>query len=203
MSDTIHAFEKAGLGKAPFKFKGIYIAPGKSLIESNPNSYNAQIAALGQMVTEGGVCGCAYCGTYIIEHCLIESADGKRFFVGNECVAKTGDHGLINLAKKAKAKVATEKRHEKEALQIEELRALLNEKQEYFDTLPHPMGFGGKTLMDYADWMWKNSGNSGKVKLLKTLKTAISDPEAIRNEADAAYEGRCESREAARQGERD
>lgn len=88
----MHLFEKAGLGVAPFRLVGFrqkrYCpAPGAPSMPGD---------------------SCDYCGTAIVDCCEILSADGQRFTVGNECVKKTGDAGLIdplkNAVKVAKAK---------------------------------------------------------------------------------------------------
>lgn len=71
----VHIFEAAGLGVAPFKHVG--------------------------EVDMGRACrSCQYCGT-TIRYCeYIRDANGREFFVGNECVHKTGDQGLVVAARR-------------------------------------------------------------------------------------------------------
>lgn len=87
--EKIHAFEIAGLGKAPFRCVGIrenwFFIPGV------PGSKKP-----------GGTC--RFCGACIAHEYEILSADGKRFVVGCDCVHKTGDRGLIDAAKVAQKK---------------------------------------------------------------------------------------------------
>lgn len=175
MADQIHVFEKAGLGKAPFKFLMAQALPNKSLLEHNPSAYQNQMASLVKS-SSGGVGGtCDYCGTAIMNCYLIESANKNTFWVGCECVRKTGDSGLIRVVDKLIAEKAKEARHAKEQAQIEELRAIMNNKeyQEHMETLNHPRKYAGKTMMDYADWMMMNAGTKGKIDLLKALKEIL------------------------------
>jgi len=102
-----HVFEKSGLGRAPFRCVGLVSLPSSSLAEANPTAYNNALAA----IPRGLGCGsCAYCGTAIMHNFIVESADDRRFVVGCDCVAKTGDAGLIKEVKRARVAVALEKR---------------------------------------------------------------------------------------------
>lgn len=77
MTQATHIFEAANLGTAPFTFLG-HADRGR-----------------------GNLTGCAYCGTAIRHEFLIAGSDDRKFVVGSECVYKTGDAGLIGVAKKA------------------------------------------------------------------------------------------------------
>lgn len=68
MQTTVHPFEAAGLGKAPFTCFAV--------------ERGAEMSS------------CDYCSTAIRYQCWIRSADGRTFKVGNDCVAKTLDGGL-------------------------------------------------------------------------------------------------------------
>lgn len=100
MEKEKHVFEVAGLGLAPFKFVGVeekvHVIPG---VGSKAGS------------------SCDYCGHAIRWAHWIVSADGKRFKVGSECVAKTGDEGLVSATKDAiklaKRAIKAKKREEK------------------------------------------------------------------------------------------
>lgn len=94
---AIHCFEKAGLGKAGFRCTGVVSIPSASLAERNPDAYNNAMAMLPRNL---GIGSCAYCGTAIMHNFIIESADGKRFVVGSDCVARTGDAGLAKEVKR-------------------------------------------------------------------------------------------------------
>lgn len=117
----IHCFEKAGLGKARFQCVGLYSIPSPSLAEKNPDAYNNALA----MMPRGLGCGsCAFCGTAIMHNFIIESADGKRFVVGSDCVARTGDAGLIKEVKRERVRIAKEAREVKRRMKRDEREAL-------------------------------------------------------------------------------
>ncbi len=105
--DTIHKFEIAGLGKAPFKVVGFYKMPSPSLGEQNPDAYNNLLAAM----PKGAGCGsCAYCGTPLINNYIIESADNNIHAVGCDCVEKVGDKGLTTRIKEMQRQARREAR---------------------------------------------------------------------------------------------
>lgn len=74
----VHAFERAGLGLAPFRFVGL-----------EHRTYKASPDAPTQ---PGG--SCDFCGTGISFFCWIKSADGKTFKVGQDCVRRVDDKPL-------------------------------------------------------------------------------------------------------------
>lgn len=91
---AVHPFEKAGLGKAPFRFIGM--------------EHRTHRACPGAPLQPGG--SCDYCGTGISYFCWIDDAQGKRFKVGSDCVRKTGDQKL-------KEDIAQAKRNTPEAIE--------------------------------------------------------------------------------------
>jgi hypothetical protein len=78
-----HAFESAGLGKAPFRCVGFT----RSVYQAHPDAPQQPGSS------------CDYCGTGIMDVALIRSVDGKTFKVGCNCVEKVGDQGLIKAYK--------------------------------------------------------------------------------------------------------
>jgi hypothetical protein len=70
-SNTVHIFQAAGLGVGPFK--------------------------LHHVSGEGGKC--QYCATPILWRFYLNGIDGSTFFVGSDCVMKTGDAGLMKTQK--------------------------------------------------------------------------------------------------------
>ena len=80
MTNT-HKFTESGLGEAPFRFVDV---------DEKPD-------------------GCRHCGTGIRIRFHIVSADGVRSVVGSTCIEKTGDQGLIDIAKAEKNRRAREK----------------------------------------------------------------------------------------------
>jgi len=156
---VIHVFEKAGLGKAPFRFVGMH--------------KEVYCACPGAPVQPGS--SCDYCGQGIMFVCTIQSADGRRFKVGCDCVHKTGDAGLRKVVDAAKAKVDREARHARDAARIEEALALLPTVEAKLAAQPHPRGFAGLTKLDWAHWMLKNAGTTGKLQVAKAITVAAKE----------------------------
>jgi hypothetical protein len=120
-NDTIHKFEIAGLGKAPFKLIGFYKMPSNSLAGQNPDAYNMALRAMPQ----GAGCGsCQFCGIPLINNFIIESSDGQKNAVGCDCVQKVGDRGLTTKIKEMQRIARKEKRDaEREATRLAKLEA--------------------------------------------------------------------------------
>ena len=151
-TETIHVFEQRGLGKAPFKFIGM---------EHQEIRYGERVLGTIGGVTfttkPGGTCD--NCGMYIVNMFNIESADGKRFHVGCDCVLKTGDAGLKKVVDRLTREINSAKRRLKK-LHKEDLDKALVEKMlplhsEALAAKPHPhegLAAQGKTLLDYITW---------------------------------------------------
>jgi hypothetical protein len=109
-----HCFERAGLGRAPFRVTGF--------------TTMKYCAAPGAPILPGGTCD--YCGTAIMYACEITSSDGKTFKVGCDCVNRTGDEGLIRAYKKTPAYRAHQKvlRDAKDEATRAELTRLLTDE---------------------------------------------------------------------------
>lgn len=92
---TLHPFENAGLGQAPFR-----------LIAIRKNVYSA---APGH--SQPGGC-CSYCSQGILWECVIRSHDGNVFTVGQDCVRKLDrdDNRLVDAVKRELARIAREER---------------------------------------------------------------------------------------------
>lgn len=161
---SVHKFESAGLGKAPFRCVGVSEERGPRTV--NMNGVAVQVGAPGQPMGT-----CAYCGQGIAYCYQIQSADGKRFIVGSDCVEKTGDNGMIDLVKRAENKRKTARRHDTEAEKIKAgepgIRAAIEANQDKLSRYPW-RAEKGETLGDELEWLWKNSGTAGKLKLIKT-----------------------------------
>ena len=175
---VIHVFEKAGLGKAPFKFAGMVyqnIQYGQRVIGS--------VRGVEITTKPGGTCD--YCGTYIVNMFNVESADGNKFHVGCECIRKAGDAGLMKVVDES---VAVAKKQAREAARVAKVAAEKSFCLEYksrffelFDRYPHPSGFYGKTLFDYAVWNFENGNYATVARLIRELApkpaAAAADPE--------------------------
>lgn len=146
---TVHAFERAGLGIAPFRFVRI---------ETRRFS-----PAPGAPARPGA--SCQFCSEAISECCIIRDATGKEFHVGNVCVEKTGDRGLIDLAKRELNRLRAEARHKREVERIVATREALQrpEVREALSAMPHPYDWArakGWTRLEWAEWMMANAGTA-------------------------------------------
>lgn len=161
--DTIHPFEAAGLGKAPFTFLGVEEKVGPITL---PNG--TQVGAQGQPM---GCCD--YCYTGIRYEYIIRSADGQVHKVGCECIRKIGDRKL----KAAVREQQTKARHVREDKRIAEGREWVTAHEQELVKLPHPNKFHaekGLTLLDYFTWMFTHAGRSGKLEAIKVARTALA-----------------------------
>ena len=159
IGSTVHPFELAGLGKAPFQYVGFE----HRTFQASPDA----------PVQCGG--SCQYCGTGITNFFFIESSDGKKFHVGCDCVEKTGDKKLIKIVNgivarnNAKLKAAKDKVKidtARENIKLESIRTSLSSK-------PHPFTWRaeqGDTLLNYVEYLLSNGGTSGRLRAAKFIK---------------------------------
>jgi hypothetical protein len=161
----LHVFERAGLGRAPFRCIGV-----SEQFITHPD---------GTTQASGS---CAYCGTGIRYVCAIRSADGRTFKVGTDCVAKTDDNGLIKSYKtrpeiramhraKAAAKderiVAEWNALVADAVNVAKLSAIM---------VPGRPWVPGEQVTLFADLerVWKMCGAVGRARMLKNLKSRLA-----------------------------
>ena len=134
-TSTIHRFEAAGLGKAPFCFTGMGESAGSS---------------------------CDYCGTGIRYQFWVRSADGKVFKVGCDCIHKTDDAGLLQQISVAERELRDKKNQAAKARKVQRLAERVEKAKAKLDSVrgilaaqPHPNVYfaeQGKTLLDYVNW---------------------------------------------------
>lgn len=157
----MHAFEVAGLGKAPFRFVG---ADEKFITYPDGSTQAAG--------------SCDYCGTGIRLQCYVQSADGKRFKVGCNCIEKVGDTGLLKAYKTSptyRAKQSALRANRAAAVRVE-LLAKRDAMAPILSANPHPRGFTDRetgkpmTELDYVNWMIDHCGTAGSKALLKWLQ---------------------------------
>lgn len=172
-TNTVHAFEKAGLGKAPFRFVG---AIQQDLCYGEAILNRAEFERTGIAITTKPGGSCDFCGQYIVNMYQIESSDGRRFKVGCDCVEKTGDAGLCRKVAEHRRKSARAKRVAKADAVRGSIAAILSSSanRKALRAAPHPRGFAGQTALDNVRWMLKNAGAAGRAKLLKTLASQMA-----------------------------
>lgn len=160
MTTTVHAFELAGLGRAPFRLVRIEERRGPILLGSS-GGVEHWAGAPGQPMGT-----CAFCSTGIAECCVIRDADGREFIVGNVCVGKTGDAGL----RKAVNAAVLSLRHARDDRKIAEgVNWFLSQAGADFG--PSPSGRG--TFAEYFFWMMDHAGRSGKLRAIREARRAL------------------------------
>jgi len=160
-----HVFERAGLGVAPFRFVGVT----ESIFKAAPDAPR-----------QPGTC-CDFCGTGIMVVCIIQDANGKRFKVGSDCVAKTGDKGLIKAFRtsprqREMARMQRQRADERVIAEWNDLWAAPSTLVAISGKFPRM--FNGEpntaeTLEENMKRRWSWSGAAGRKRLLKQLKFNI------------------------------
>lgn len=157
---AIHPWQAKGLGMAPFRFRTTIEHPSKSLQEANPDAYNyaAGIAAQQRKALKvEDTHTCHACYRDITVAYVIESADGKRFVVGCECVLKTDDTHLITRVeaakrernRKANRKRAEVKRAEKAIVARADAELAAKVNAPIIEALErHPSGWAGQAVAE-------------------------------------------------------
>ena len=162
-----HKFEKAGLGKAPFRVVGFE----QKYYQAHPDAPMQPGAA------------CDYCATGIVDTFWIKGVDGKVFKVGSDCVNKTGDKGLVNVVKRQINAIRTAARHKREAVKIAAIKeSFTPEVRSELEKFPHPnewFASQGKTLADYADFLWDRAGTAGKLAVGKMIENHSKGKESL------------------------
>lgn len=173
-TDTLHPFEKAGLGTAPFRFIGHYRDVG-------PKPMGDGITMCGAPGQPMGTCD--YCSQGIADCYQVKSADGKQFVVGCDCISKLAKQSNMTASqlardpvyqelKRAINKVKTTQRHAREAAKIAEGQAWATANEAALRAIPHPSR-GSETMWDTYEWYMGHAGNKGKLDILKFLKAKV------------------------------
>lgn len=165
-SDQIHVFERAGLGRAPFRVLGVERRVGPiTLCDAQGRPTNVQVGSPGQPMGS-----CAYCGQGIAECWSIRSADGKVFTVGCDCVAKTGDGGLRKQGNPHVRKLRNEAADARVAAAFELLASPA--VQAALAAQEAPRGRG--TALSWILFVRDCGGRAGKVKAARLIEAASS-----------------------------
>lgn len=171
----LHPFEKAGLGKAPFRCVGMTRKVGPIRFVGK-DGLEWSVGAPGQPMGT-----CDFCGTGIADCFEIRSADGKDFIVGCDCVAKTcakGERILTQVQKLARdkrnaaAKARRDAAAERSAARVAELLAdeALRAKLAAKPSQHAWKAAQGGTALDDAEWLASRCGHVGRAKLIETLE---------------------------------
>jgi hypothetical protein len=168
---TMHVFEQAGLGQAPYKFKGVEQLRGPITLEQH-NGVTVQVGAPGQPMG----C-CQYCSTNIAWLFWLESADGKIFYVGSDCIYKSGDVGLKAIIDPILAKHEKELRDSRNKLLLDMFNNFVAEHGKptpWTLTTPHPNYYRarlGETVGNYNEWVFKHAGTVKQAAMARKMLT--------------------------------
>jgi hypothetical protein len=171
---TIHPFERAGLGAAPFRVVGVKRQVGPITLAGG-----VTVGAPGQPMG----C-CAYCSQGIAECWTIESADGRRFTVGCDCVARTygPKHPVVTAGLRIARRLRADAKHAKDQARIDGARALLTrpEVAARLAAQPHSRAagndwFADKTRLDEIDWLLKFAGCRGRLGAARVIEQAAEE----------------------------
>jgi hypothetical protein len=174
---TMHPFEVAGLGKAPFRYAGM-IDQDRCYGQAILNREEYERTGILVTTVPGG--SCDYCGTYIVDMFKVRSADGKTFKVGCDCIGKLDPQ----LAEEISADVRKLQRAKRAATKARKLATVADmladtETREAIAARPHPIAAraaNGATLLDWCGWMMAHSGAAGKSRVLAAIKAALAAP---------------------------
>lgn len=167
-----HPFDRAGLGKPPYKFLGYE----HKTFQACPDA----------PVQVGG--SCMYCGQGICNFFHVQSADGKKFHVGPDCIKKVSK-AAKDFPSQRELDVAVRDheralRHAREKKAIAEGRELLARPgvSEKLAALPHPYKWQaekGLTMADFVDWMLGHAGDSGRIRMFKMVRAEIESNQPV------------------------
>src|SRR5262245_56320633 len=158
----MHVFERAGLGVAPVRFTGLY----------------EKVTKVGDHLMPGS--SCDYCSAGLRFVCEVTDHNGKTFKVGSDCVAKTGDAGLLRAYKTSPAlrKLNRAKAAAKADRVVAEWNALMadeaNKARLEAVQVPGPRGTT-QTLLASYEWIWSRCGAAGQARYLKALKAKLAE----------------------------
>ena len=173
-ADTLHPFEKAGLGKAPFRYIG-------SEVKIGPIKLADGITIVGSPGQPMGTCD--YCGMGISVCYTIESVDGERFVVGSTCVNKlyrASNQTASQLAydpvyqqiKADKRDRDRKLRHEREAAKIKAGKEWAESHRSELEAMPNPYR-AGENLWQQYEWFMLHAGNKGRLNILSDLQKLV------------------------------
>ena len=186
---TQHPFERAGLGLAPFRCVGVErrVGPIKSVMRMPGGGLvECEVGSPGQPMGT-----CEYCGQGIADCYVITSADGARFIVGCDCVAKVArdDNRVTPLAAEVdhykrllraqKAEADKSAKAAREGARITAATELLQSRPELLMDQPHPIHWRatkGDTRRVYVLWMLENAGRQGKLEVTREIEAAAKAP---------------------------
>ena len=129
INQSIHPFERSGLGVGPFRLTGVISLPNASIAEANPAAFNGAMRDAQEAAKRSGVrLGvCDHCGAGLMRNAVVTDSAGKCFVVGLDCAMKVGDASLGSRAKIEANRIRREAAAARKAAQHEAWLDTLNE----------------------------------------------------------------------------
>jgi hypothetical protein len=161
----VHPFERAGLGLAPFRYVG--------MVHQETSYGQAVIGTIGGIpVTTQPGGSCDFCGHYIVDMFQVESADGKRFKVGCDCIHKVNQVAGSDVVDVDRKKAAIARDEARIAL------ALANLPQAHaLSSQPHPTTWRareGETMAHWCRWTLTHGGRTGRLGAARLVEKALA-----------------------------
>lgn len=168
---SVHPFEEAGLGVAPFH----YVGHSRAVFRAAPDA-PAQPGA-----------SCDYCGTGIMDVFHVQGSDGRKFKVGCDCVRRTYAEFNAEIPvdfRREFARIEREKREERRVAKYHAatarahaaIAALEGHPAAFADRL-HPNAYyasQGKTYRDYIVFMLHRGGTAGKTSAAREVEALLA-----------------------------
>lgn len=159
--EIIHKFEKAGLGKPPYRLTSY----ARMVYKACPDAPTLPGSS------------CDYCGTGIMDVFWLKSSDGKEFKVGSDCILKAEEgHGmtrLYNEVERAAKELKKEAAKKRLNVRIEAAFKVLIANPTLLTDKPHPSEYYnaiGKTCRDYVLFLFDKGGDAGKNTACKLIE---------------------------------
>lgn len=168
LNGTVHVYERAGLGLAPFRYLGCEERRGPIKSICPVSGVEVSVGAPGQPMGS-----CDLCGNGIAFCFMVRSSDGRTFKVGSECINKSGDAGLVNRMK-SDQRAATAVRAQG---RIGNARAMLSDPavRAALAEMPAPSPSRSPSALEWAEWMMRNAGTSGMTKVARVIERAAGE----------------------------
>ena len=174
IGSSMHVFESAGLGKAPYKFLGVEELRGPIQL-GNGVSCGSPGQPMGS---------CQYCSTGIAYLFWLQPSDGgKPFYVGSDCIFKSGDAGLRRVIDPIVAKHNADVLESRSKALIATFEAFLVANPTFWadDRRPHPHSWRaqrGETMGMYNRYVYENrwNGLTKKARLARQFLIGANVP---------------------------
>jgi len=169
---SVHPFERAGLGLAPFRVVGMIERRGP--INTVLGGVLVSVGAPGQPMGS-----CKFCGIGIAYCFVVRSSDKREFEVGSDCVARTRTE-ILPAVKRQVAKAERERVQARVdarvgsarvSLEREDVRAVLRARSTNYGTSTGRR----QTVLAWAEWMLAHAGRKGQTLVAQRVEAVVAE----------------------------